>query len=178
MITIVQKDDPILRQKALEVPENLFGSTKLKKILKDMKTALNSQDDGVAIAAPQIGINLRIFILSKRVLDMLYPKEEKTAHEDLVFINPTITKISKEREMLEEGCLSVRYLYGKISRAKKAKVRAYDESGKLFEMGGSGLVAQIFQHETDHLEGKLFIDNAVDLEDIPPTPEKTEHKKM
>lgn len=178
MVTIVQKDDPILRSKALEVPENLFGSTKLKKILKDMKTALDSQDDGVAIAAPQIGVNLRIFIMSKRVLELLYPPEEGVTYEDLVFINPTITKISKEREMLEEGCLSVRYLYGKISRAKKAKVKAYNEYGKLFEMGGSGLVAQIFQHETDHLEGKLFIDEAIDLEDIPPTPAKSEPKKM
>jgi peptide deformylase len=78
-------------------------------------------------------------------------------------------RLSKEKEEMEEGCLSVRYLYGKIERSKKARVKAFDEKGKRFEIGGSGLLAQIFQHETDHLEGKLFIDNATDVHDMPPS---------
>ena len=74
---------------------------------------------------------------------------------------------------MPEGCLSVRWLYGKVSRAEKARVRAYDETGKLFEMGGSGLLAQVFQHETDHLNGVLFVDTAIDIEDLPPEKVKT-----
>ena len=68
-----------------------------------------------------------------------------------------------------EGCLSVRWLYGKVSRATRASVRAYDEHGEPFTRGASGLLAEIFQHEVDHLDGILFIDKARDIRDIPPT---------
>ncbi len=170
MVTIVQKEDPVLRATAAPVPPEMFGSAELKTILKDMKKALSTQHDGVAIAAPQIGVSLRIFVLSGRVFDLLYPEkaEEGKKPKDIVFINPEIVKLSKDTEIMEEGCLSVRYLYGKIERSKKARVRAQDEKGAVFEIGGSGLLAQIFQHETDHLEGTLFIDRAVDLHDMPP----------
>jgi peptide deformylase len=170
MVTIVQKEDPVLRQIAKPVTKDMFGSSALNKVLKDMKTALEAQDDGVAIAAPQIGVSLRIFIISKRIFEMLYPEKAETEglDKDIIFINPEIIKLSREKEEMEEGCLSVRYLYGRIERAKKAKVRAFDEKGEPFEFGGTGLLAQIFQHETDHLDGILFIDNAVDLHDLPP----------
>ena len=181
MITIVQKDDPILRQVAEPVPESMFGTPKLEKILADMKAAIASQDDAVAIAAPQIGVSLRIFVVSGKVFDMLAGRDEDPesagpSSDDVVFINPEIVKLSKDRKEMEEGCLSVRYLYGKISRAKKAKRRAQDEKGRSFEVGGSGLLAQIFQHETDHLEGRLFIDSATEVEDLPP--EKAESKPV
>ena len=70
---------------------------------------------------------------------------------------------------MEEGCLSVRWLYGKVERSKKIKIRAYDEKGERFEVGVSGLLAQIYQHEIDHLHGILFIDKANTIEDLPPT---------
>lgn len=171
MVKIVQKEDPVLRKKATLVTLDDIKSPKIKKILKDMKDALKSQDDGVAIAAPQIGASLRIFIVSGKVFEMTKPEDwnggEKKS-KDLVCINPKIVKISKDRKIVEEGCLSVRYLYGKTKRATKARIRAYSEKGELFELGGSGLLAQIFQHETDHLDGILFIDHAVDVHDVPP----------
>ncbi len=171
MVTILSKEDPVLRAIAQPVTPDMIGSAKLKKTLKDMKAALAAQDDGVAIAAPQIGVSLRIFVVSGRVFEILYPEEENAIpkkYPDMVFINPEITKLSREKEEMEEGCLSVRYLYGKIIRSKKAKVRAINEKGEMFEVGGTGLLAQIFQHETDHLDGKLFIDNATDVHDVPP----------
>jgi peptide deformylase len=170
MVTIVQKEDPVLRQIAKPVPAEMIGSKELSKVIKDMKKALKAQNDGVAIAAPQIGVSLRIFVVSGHIYEILYPEDKEASKkvEDIVFINPKIVKLSKEQNELEEGCLSVRYLYGKIMRAKKAKVQAQDEKGNLFEMGGSGLIAQIFQHETDHLDGKLFIDTATDVQDLPP----------
>jgi peptide deformylase len=177
MVTIVQKDDPVLRGIAQIVPKELFGTPKLKKILRDMSTALASQDDGVAIAAPQIGVPFRIFLVSGKIIELLYP--EKTSSDskpskDIVFINPKIVRLSKDREVVEEGCLSVRYLYGTIERAKKARVHAQDEEGVPFELGGSGLLAQIFQHETDHLDGVLFIDKAKNLRDMPPQDTESE----
>ena len=180
MVTILQKEEPVLRAVAKPVGKEMFGTPALGKILKDMKSAIASQDDAVAIAAPQIGVSLRIFVVSGRVFDMLMgkPEEEQTETEDVVFINPEIVKLSKERKQVEEGCLSVRYLYGKISRAKRAKVKAYDPRGKAFEVSGSGLLAQIFQHECDHLDGKLFIDEAVELEDLPPEEAPAKSKKL
>jgi peptide deformylase len=175
MVTIVQKDSPLLRQKAKEVPPEEITGPRIQKILQKMREALASQEDGVALAAPQIGEPLRIFIVSEKAF--LEPKEGDTGlteykapprDEHLVFINPEITKLSQEKKFLEEGCLSVRWLYGKVRRAAKAEVQAYDENGKRFKRGGSGLLAQIFQHEIDHLDGVLFIDKAYDIQEIPP----------
>jgi peptide deformylase len=170
MKEILQKENKILRKIAKEVPLSEITSTKIKKILKEMSSALSEQSDGVAIAAPQIGYSLRIFVVSGRVPSMLKNKTEPTEEDkvkkkpkDDVFINPKIIKLSKEKEYLPEGCLSVRPIYGKTYRSKKATVSAYDENGKKFIKGASGLLAQIFQHETDHLNGILFIDHAKDL---------------
>lgn len=180
MKRILQRESPVLREMAKEVDIKDINSPKFKKILQEMKEALDSQDDGVAIAAPQIGYSLRIFMVSGRVDGIIKKKTDEEiendkitgAYKDLVFINPVIKKISKEKKFVEEGCLSVRYLYGQVERSKKATVEAYDENGKKFTRPGVGLMAQIFQHETDHLNGVLFIDKARNLEDIPPTSKK------
>ena len=131
-----------------------------------MKSALDSQEDGVAIAAPQIGVPLRIFLVSGRILQSIN-KSDKLL-KDLIFINPKIIKLSSKKRYLPEGCLSVRWLYGKVNRAERATIKAYDEKGNLITRGAGGILAQIFQHETDHLDGILFTDSAIDIENIPP----------
>ncbi len=161
MKKIVQVGHKTLRAKAKPVALKDISGTRIQKVLADMKEALAREDDGVAIAAPQIAVSLRIFVVSGKV----FPKNTDV---DRVFINPTIVNMSQEREWLEEGCLSVRWKYGEISRAEKATVSAYDEHGTQFTLGASGLLAQIFQHEIDHLDGTLFIDNARNVRDIPP----------
>ena len=83
--------------------------------------------------------------------------------KDLFFINPKISKLSREKDWVPEGCLSVRWLYGMTFRSKKATITAYDENCKKFTRGASGLLAQIFQHECDHLDGILFVDRALDI---------------
>jgi peptide deformylase len=183
MKKILQKEEKVLRQLAKEVPLTEIDSLKIKKIIREMKASLKSQDDGVAIAAPQIGYSLRIFVVAGKIFGKEFFEQElpladeptrlpdgqgvsaknKNTPKDLVFINPKISKLSRDKEWLPEGCLSVRPFYGKTYRSKKATVTAYDETGKKFERGGSGLLAQIFQHETDHLNGVLFIDHAKDV---------------
>lgn len=158
---IIQKDNEILRLKAKSVPISDLASPEIKKIIKDMSRALASCDDGVALAAPQIGVSLRIFIISSK----LWPEEKS---DDLVFINPKIIKKSKKLVTLDEGCLSVRWLYGKTKRAEKVTIEAFDLNGKKITWNGNGLIAQIFQHEIDHLDGILFTDHATDLEEIKP----------
>jgi peptide deformylase len=178
---ILQRDNPILRQISLAVPIEEITTVRIQNLLSRMSELLSKEEDGVALAAPQIGEPLRIFIVSGKLLwFMEHPEEEppKKFPKDLVFINPRILKLSKESKWIEEGCLSVRYLYGKMKRATKATISAYDENGKKFERGASGLMAQIFQHETDHLDGVLFIDKAKDIEDIPPEAVEKMNKKI
>ena len=171
---IFQKDEKVLRQIARDVPVVDIISPKIKKVVEKMREALHSQDDGVAIAAPQIGESWRIFVVSGRVFDPTFVKEgivsEKQNGEDVVFINPKFKKLSKKKSYMAEGCLSVRWLYGKVNRSNNATIEAYDQNGKKFTRGAGGLLAQIFQHETDHLDGVLFIDKARDIENIPPPP--------
>ncbi|MFA6515020.1 MAG: peptide deformylase [Candidatus Paceibacterota bacterium] len=175
MVIIVQNGDKVLRKKAVEVPIDDIKKPKIKKLLSQMSEALHSQDDGVAIAAPQIGASLRIFIVSGRIFDEDFIRGKgsmdgdlykKIRQPDLVFINPILKKISKDKKLMSEGCLSVRPIYGKVRRATKATVEAYNEKGEKFTKSGNGLLAHIFQHETDHLEGILFIDKAKDLKEF------------
>lgn len=173
MIKIVQKNNPVLRQIAEKVPVAEIKTKKIQTILNNMSAALLSQDDGVAIAAPQINIPLRIFIVSKKVEMMVKGLEDATDNEkniinDSIYINPEMTKLSRARQILDEGCLSVRPLFGKVERAEKATVTAYNELGKKFTRGASGLLAQIFQHEIDHLDGILFIDKAHNVIEVIP----------
>jgi len=181
---ILQAKQKVLRKVASEVPLADIKKPEIQKILAEMSASLKSQEDGVAIAAPQIGYSLRIFVVSGKIFDKDFmtnraerfegkravddiakPKKE---FPDVVFINPKISRLSRERDWVPEGCLSVRWLYGKTFRSKKATVTAYDENGKKFTRGASGLLAQIFQHETDHLNGILFIDHAKDIrEELP-----------
>lgn len=166
-IVQAKSGNPILHDFAEMIPLEEIKSDKTQKIIEDMKNALAKEDEGVAIAAPQIGISLRIFVISKKIFQIIDSgKSDKDKFDDLVFINPEIIKLSKEKEVMEEGCLSVRDYYGKIKRATKTTVRAYDENGKIFERGGSRLLAQIFQHEIDHLNGILFTDSAKDVQKI------------
>ena len=166
MVKILQKESPVLRKTAETVDLSYIGTPEFKKLMSDMHDAMQSQDDAVAVAAPQIGVLKRVFAISGRIFDNFEQKENP--HPDLFFVNPEIIKLSKDKKTMTEGCLSVRYLYGKIKRASRATIRAYNEKGEKIERGASGLLAQIFQHEVDHLNGVLFTDSAKDLQDIPP----------
>src|SRR5690606_8703045 len=79
---------------------------------------------------------------------------------DVIAINPRIVKVSKTKHVVGEGCLSVGEKYGAVKRSKNVTIRAYDENGNEYERGAGGFLAQIFQHEIDHLDGILFIDRA------------------
>ena len=178
MTTIVQTGDKVLRETAKEISLAEIKTPKIRSILKKMTDALSTAKDGVALAAPQIGIPLRIFIVLKEYtenktaqeLKEIQGKKEKTPKQNkpeiVVFINPKITKISKKKQTVREGCLSVVGMFGAITRAEKVTVEAYNEKGEKFSRGASGLLAQIFQHEMDHLNGILFTDTAYNLEKI------------
>lgn len=162
MVNILDKDNPILRKMASIVPKDMMGTPELSKIIDDMSAAMAEQKDGIAIAAPQIGVSLQIFVVSGSLLTHADPTY-RGGKENLIFINPKITKKSKETHDVEEGCLSVRWFYGIVKRYEKVTLTALNEKCEKIERGASGLLAQIFQHETDHLNGTLFIDKAREL---------------
>jgi peptide deformylase len=167
MCKIVQLGEhDALRQKAKEIPVSEINTPKVQKILADMKDALDGEPDGAALAAPQIGLPLRIFILSEKVFGPESKHEAAGKNIPLVYINPVIIKRSAKKAVVDEGCLSVRGKYGNIERSKNAIVEAYDEKGNKFTRGAGGLLAQAFQHECDHLDGVLFVDNAVETWDV------------
>lgn len=170
MDTIVTEGDPVLRQVAKEVPKEMFGTEELATIVERMSKTLRATPNGVAIAAPQIGVSYRIFVVSGFVMEGKSRYDEGASDiSDVAFINPVITNRSRKKVEIEgEGCLSVPNVYGIITRSEKATVRAYTVDGKRFERGGSDLLAEIFEHEVDHLDGILFIDKARDLHTIEP----------
>ncbi|MHB8660918.1 MAG: peptide deformylase [Minisyncoccota bacterium] len=173
MKEIVQEGAEVLRETAKPVPEELFSSAELKHILEDMRETLDPELEGVALAAPQISIPYRIFIVRKDRTIPLAPAHEPSekrkapAPEVEIYINPAIVKTSRKRALADEGCLSVRDTYGTTNRHERVTIRARRADGSQFERGAGGLMAQIFEHEIDHLNGVLFIDHAEHLIRVP-----------
>jgi len=165
MVKIVQKGNKVLREKAKEILLADIGSKKVKSVMSKMAKGLWASSNGVAIAAPQIGESLRIFLVEACVFDKqgFTDEEKKKKRQPVTFINPKISKLSKKKQPVPEGCLSVDGIFGVVERADKLTVEAYDENGKKFTRGASGFLAQIIQHEYDHLEGVLFVDKATQL---------------
>ncbi len=186
---IPESENPVLREKALAVPLADIGGAKIKTLLKEMKSLLAKEEFGVALAAPQVGESLRVFIISGKALardarnaldepetddDNEEPEQEVPALPDQAYINPELIKISRKQTGKHEGCLSIRGKWGVVPRSEKATVRAYDENGNLFTRGASGFVAHVFQHEMDHLEGILYTDKATELNDDKPEDDEYE----
>lgn len=133
--------DPVLRQKAKRV-RNINGS--LRKLITNMLETTRSAS-GVGLAAPQIGVPLRVIVLS-------LPEQE-----DIVLINPEIVRKNGER-VINEGCLSIPGYVGEITRAEKVTVKGRDRTGKAIRIKAEDLLAQALEHEIDHLNGVLYID--------------------
>lgn len=173
---ILQRGNKILRKVAEKAVDAKAAET--KALIERMAEAMFKEPDGVGIAAPQIGVALQIFLVAK---DLLRPSTSprKTSEEGdifpalpagkprkkayLTFINPIIKKFSQKKIKDVEGCLSVRGVYGEVTRPEKLTIEYLDESGKKRSRGASGLLARVIQHEVDHLNGVLFIDKAVNL---------------
>lgn len=142
---IVIYGDPVLREVAEPVDE---VDQATKDLVLDMIDTLKKAN-GLGLAAPQVGVSKRIFIVDVSAVEL----DASVA----IFINPEILDTSGMTE-LEEGCLSFPDIYQKIVRPSDVKVRATDLDGNRFELSAAGMMARTILHEYDHLEGKLFID--------------------
>ena len=142
--SIVKYGDPVLEKKAASITE---FDNELRKLADDMFESMYAAH-GVGLAAPQIGISKRI-----AVIDVTF-KEDPDAK--IVLVNPEIVH-TEGRQTSEEGCLSIPEFREKVTRPKKVTVRAQDLEGKTIEVTGEELLARALLHETDHLNGKLYI---------------------
>ena len=151
--------NPILREKAKEIPK---VDIKVKKVAERMLFTLSESKLGLALAAPQIGESIRLIVVG---VSEQKDSEGRVTQKEIppaAYINPVITKLSKDKEVEEEGCMSYLGYYGPVERSKKVKMKAKTLDGKEIKVNASGLFAKIIQHEVDHLDGILFIDRLTD----------------
>ncbi len=144
ILTILEYPDERLRE--VGVPVETVDNA-LRTFIDDMFDTMY-ESKGVGLAATQVNVQKRIF-----VMDL---SEDKS--EPMVFINPEITPLTDEVTEYGEGCLSVPGFYESLDRPAKVRVKALDRNGETFEVECEGLMAVCVQHETDHLDGKLFVD--------------------
>ena len=146
LLSIVNCLDPILRKKCRPV-ENI--NDKLIKLSEDMIETMY-ESGGLGLAANQVGLSSGLFVINISI-----QKEERNP---IVIINPTITA-SEDKEMGEEGCLSIPDIFTEVERAQQVEVKGYDLKGDEVRYEAEGFLARAFQHEMDHLNGILFWDN-------------------
>ena len=147
---VLRMGDPRLWQKSLAVVQ--FNSKELVELLQDMRDTM-AHLNGAGLAAPQIGVPLRVVIFGVKS-NPRYPGIEDVP--DTVLINPVLTPLSDEIEEGWEGCLSVPGMRGWVPRFQKLKYAGFDEQGKRFEREVEGFHARVVQHEVDHLDGVLY----------------------
>ena len=145
---IVKYPDARLRQKCATVEK---FDDELRALVADMADTMYAAN-GAGLAAIQVGVPLRLFIIEPEVAG-LAPTDPV-----VVFINPELVTISEEAQTGDEGCLSFPGIFVPVKRGMRARVRAVDLDGKPFEMEGEGLFGRALQHESDHLIGRLLID--------------------
>ncbi len=142
--------DPILKQKAKRV-RVIDGS--VKKLISDMIETMHSVPGRVGLAAPQVGVSLRVIVIS-------LPEAE-----DIAIVNPEIVRRRGER-LINEGCLSVPGYFGQVKRAESVTVKGRDQSGKEIRIKADGLLAQALEHEIDHINGVLYLDHLESMDNL------------
>ncbi|PLX26409.1 peptide deformylase [Candidatus Parcubacteria bacterium] len=154
MLDIVKEPTPSLRERSKELDQDFLLSDEVQQLITEMIPTMY-QDDGIGLAAPQVGKNVRICVIGKEAnLD---------SEEDLVLINPVWQKTSRRKFVDIEGCLSVPKTFGKVKRYKSIHVEALNRKGERIEFEAKDFLARVIQHEVDHLDGILFIDKAKDI---------------
>ncbi|HAT9314947.1 TPA: peptide deformylase [Legionella pneumophila subsp. pneumophila] len=162
MNTLLDKDDPLLRQIAEPVPESEFYSPWLQDLVQTMFDIM-AEKGAVGVAAPQMGVSKRVIVFSTN-----YTKRRKPEYPipDTALINPSIKVLSEEIQTDYEGCLNCGELMGQVPRAMEIEYSGFDLKGNLITKRATGLEARILQHEVDHLDGFLFLDRIKDQDSI------------
>lgn len=139
-----KKQEKFLRRKADDFDFKKHGKKEIQKLVRRMRREMDKAE-GIGLSANQLGLNMKVFVA-------------KIDNKFYALFNPKITKESAEKNLMEEGCLSVPGKFGYVERADKVVLEAFNISGKKVKIKAWRLLARVFQHEADHLNGILFID--------------------
>jgi peptide deformylase len=161
ILPMIDYTNPVLRQKAKRV-SSIDGA--ITQLIDDMVETMH-EVEGVGLAAPQVGVPLRIAVI------------ELPDEEIIVLVNPKIVKRSGERQ-IEEGCLSIPGYRGEIQRSEKVTVKGLDRFGREIRIKGEGLLAQALEHELDHLDGTLYIDHLESIDKLTPVTVDVETREI
>jgi len=144
-----KKEEKFLREKTKDFDFALQTRQEISNLILRMRKAMRAAR-GIGLSANQIGLPYKIFVADV--------SQENGAHKFYAVFNPKVEKLGNEKVAVEEGCLSVPGIYGRVERPERITISGYDKNGKPLKIKAWGLLARIFQHEIDHLNGMLFID--------------------
>ena len=163
-----KKEEKFLRTKVDDFDFGKSDKKKIEKLVKAMRKTM-AEAKGVGLSANQVGLSVRMFTmeipdkLKKQDKNGKMLSQKQISGKFYAIFNPEIIKSSKKKIVVEEGCLSIPGIYGLVERPEKITLAGQDRNGKKIKIQAAGLLARVFQHETDHLNGVLFIDKATDL---------------
>ena len=163
ILKVARMGHPVLRARAKPIDPADITSQRIQRLIDDMFETMNEYN-GVGLAAPQIHEGLRLFVAG-------FPTKPKAEDDDahvpkMVIINPEITPLGDVLEEDWEGCLSIPEIRGRVPRPAEIEVKAYDRRGRRIVLHARGFRARVIQHETDHLDGVLFLDRMESLETL------------
>jgi peptide deformylase len=164
ILKVSRMGHPVLRARARPLKPDEIRSPTVQRLIDDMFETMREYQ-GVGLAAPQVHESLRLFVAGFAPS----PDDDDADRERvplMALINPEITPVGSEIVEDWEGCLSIPDIRGRVPRAKAIVVRAYDRHGKRVELAASGFTARVIQHETDHLDGILFLDRMRSFETL------------
>jgi peptide deformylase len=156
---------PVLRARTKPLDPSEIASPRIQQLIDDMFETMQEYQ-GVGLAAPQVHEGVRLFVagFAPRPDDEEEGEDERVP--SMALINPEITVIGTETAEDWEGCLSIPDIRGRVPRAVEIEVRAYDRRGRRVQMSARGFTARVIQHETDHLDGVLFLDRMASLDTL------------
>ena len=160
---IVAAGTPVLRERAAEVGVEMLGTPALRALVADMIDTMRAAP-GVGLAAPQIGVPLRVIVLEDREESMAHLSPEDLSARERVdvpltaIVNPVLRFLGREKVTFSEGCLSVPGYAAQVARFREVEVSGLTPEGEPYAWTVSGWPARILQHEVDHLEGTLYVD--------------------
>ncbi len=165
-----KKDASFLRKRTIDFDFRKLSRREINELIAKMRKTMK-QARGIGLAANQIGLDTRIFVAQIQKTDRRGNPRSLSASEQKFYaiFNPKIIKYSQQKTPLEEGCLSVPNVYGSVERPEKITLIGFDKNGRKIKIKAWGLLAKVFQHEVDHLNGKLFIDRTKELYEYPTT---------
>jgi peptide deformylase len=168
-----KKDEKFLRKKTADFDFKKYKKQEIRELIKTMRQTMR-EAHGIGLSANQIGLDLNFFVAEIPTINVsqrVHQRQSATSKFYAVF-NPKITRASKEKTNLEEGCLSVPNTYGMVERPEKITFGGFDQNAKKLKIKAWGLLARVLQHEVDHLNGILFVDKATNITKV----EKSEEK--